>query len=225
MKKVAILFCLIFNSFQLFAQQAIYIAMDSLESVEFNIYEPPYRASMVYQDTLSAKNLTPEELMSSIISASNQDWVNYNTKGGSKFADQKKEEHFEKVGKRERDNNYFELLSKLEFTFYKRKMAIVKFYLHLEDKEKPVAGTAVMEKLEKGKWKVVTEPALTPISMAMMIFKPEVMGNLLSNEPENDTERKILALAYTEPGLDFNKLLQINYTTEEKEALTNPLNW
>ena len=225
MKSVQLLLLTALIAFQVSAQINVKADVDSVSSTQYSIYNPAFKAGMFYSDILEARNTTPEELMISIISADNQAWVDYNTKGGSENTDQKGEAHFERVRNRIREKNYFELLSKTTFLYRQKETAIVKFYLHLEENEKPIAGTTVIEKSDNLQWKVASEPSLTSMAMCIMIFKPIVMQNLLSSSPSNSIEEEILSVAYTESGLDFNKLLQIDYTQEEKTYLTNPLNW
>ncbi|XKX06554.1 hypothetical protein R8G61_04315 [Tenacibaculum maritimum] len=53
-------------------------------------------------------------------------------------------------------------------------MAIVKFYFHQQDKDKPVSGALVMQK-NKDKWKLTSKPYTTSMAMVLMVFKPEIL--------------------------------------------------
>jgi hypothetical protein len=204
----------------------VMIDLDSLSDANYSIYNDGFKAAMIYNDTLEAANETPAKLMSSIISANNQEWVNYNTYGGSEYSDKKSNSHFREVINREKDKNYFELLSKLEFDFKRKRLAIVKFYLHLQDNDLGIAGSRVLVfDQNDNRWKVYQEPDLTSIATVIMIFKKDVLERLLTNNPRNSIESSLLEYAYNSRGLNFNLLLNKNYSEQEKDSLTNPLNW
>lgn len=223
--RIILVLCLFSCWKPVFGQNSLRVDYDSISEVRYIIYSPPFKAKKIFKDTVEAKNNSPEQLMSSIMSATNQAWVNYNTKGGALMADQKDETYFNSVIHSDTSATYSELLSKLEFTYYDRQIAVVKFHLYLEGNNEPLAGSTIMEKVDINSWKVISEPSLTPISMALMIFKKDVIYNLLYNKPENDIEIRVLEDVYTKLGLNFNKLLQYKYTKEDKIHLTNPLNW
>lgn len=200
------------------------IGTNNIENTTYHIYDPPFRAMVIYKDTIEAVNKYPEQLMSSMLSASNQDWVNYNTLGGAIESSKISQEEFDKVKKLSYDKNYFELLSKLEFEVNNDKMAIVKFYLYKEDLDKPVAGATVMQYINN-RWYETSKPYTTSIAMALMIFKVNIMNSLLTGKGRNEMENDLIKKVY-DNGLDFDKLLQQqNLSTEEKEYFTNPLNW
>lgn len=204
--------------------QNIKIDIDSLSNVSLKVYTPEFQAKMIYKDTIEAKNSNPEMLMSSIISADNQPWVDYNTIGGSSESDKKGEKHFLDVKNRNVEKNYFNLLSKLSFDYYGSKWAIVKFYLYLEEKSKPIGGSMVMQNYN-GQWKVTSNSKITPIAMAMMIFGVKPMKNILLISPENEMEKELVKKVYSDKGLDISTLLSQKFDTNEKKYFINPLNW
>lgn len=222
-----ILFCLFQNDL-LYSQSnelgsRVIITSGKFTNSKFYIYSPPFKAKAIYKNQSEAENLFPEQLMSSILSASNQEWVDYNTLGGTKKSDKKNNNHFEEVKKIDINKTFFELYSKLEFNSNAAKMAIVKFY-YVTDSKKPVAGAIVMQK-ENGIWKSTSTSYTTNIAMALMVFKPDIIGRMLKGESINKMEKKILKAVYDENGFSFEKLIKIKLSKEEKEYFTNPLNW
>lgn len=57
-----------------------------LRNCNYKIYKISPSIKMIYEDTIESKNETQEQLMTSIISAKNQEWVNYNSFGGKEKA-------------------------------------------------------------------------------------------------------------------------------------------
>lgn len=224
---ITVLSCLIF-SFS-YSQEKdlgarIMLNANGVSNTSYYVYSPPFIAKAIYSSIKEAKNEFPEQTMSSILSATSQEWVNYNTLGGVENAEIKSVSDFEKTKNINKEKTFFELLSKLEFDANGSKMSIIKFSFHKEGKEKPIAGALVFEKVD-GTWKKTATPYTTNMSMALMVFKPDVMNRLLFKEPMNELEKNIIRNVYDKDGFNFNKLLEQNFTKEEKEYLTNPLNW
>lgn len=145
----------------------IILSTNNVSETNFYVYNPSFKANVIYANINEAKNTYPEELMSSVLSANTQEWVNYNTLGGEKNADKKDKSFFEKIKKYNKEKTYFELQAKLDFIADGNEMAIVKFYFHQQDKEKPVAGALVMQKNGK-KWKLTSKP-YTPASASILL--------------------------------------------------------
>ena len=202
----------------------IMLNTDGVSESSFYVYNPVFEAKAIYKNITQAKNEYPEQLMSSIMSEITQEWVDYNTLGGKEKAEVKDKGYFDRRKKIDKDKNYFELQAKLEFKANGNDMAIMKFYLHQKDKEKPIAGALVLQKTTEG-WKQTSTPYTTNMAMAIMAFKPDVMKRLLSGESINDFEKRIIDAVYGENGFSFSELLKHQLTDEEREALTNPLNW
>ncbi|MFL0094292.1 hypothetical protein [Tenacibaculum maritimum] len=201
----------------------IILNTNNVSETIFYVYKPSFKAKVIYTNINEAKNAYPEELMSSILSANTQEWVNHNTLGGEKSTEKKDKSFLEKIKKYDKEKTYFELQAKLEFIANGNKMAIVKFYFHQQDKDKPVSGALVMQK-NKDKWKLTSKPYTTSMAMVLMVFKPEILKRLLSNSPENEYEKKLLKNIYKD-GFSFDALMKQKLSLEEKEYFTNPLNW
>ncbi|UZO79836.1 hypothetical protein NBT05_12840 [Aquimarina sp. ERC-38] len=221
-----LIFLIFFNS--LFCQKdeignRIILNSGNIKNSKYHVYKPPFKAKAIYKNKNEALNLYPEQLMSSILSASNQEWVDYNTLGGSNESDKKGQEHFNKVKTINIDQKYFELQSKLEFIANNFQMAIVKFYYHQPNK-KPIAGSIVMQKQEDI-WKTTSTPYTTKIAMALMVFKPEIFGRILLGEGINEMEYALINDVTDNNGFSFNKLMKRKLSEIEKNYFTNPLNW
>ena len=72
-------------SIQLFSQkddlkgERTLIKIDNIANeAKYYLYEPSFKAKKYYKSQSEAANTSPEELFMSIISATNQDWINYN---------------------------------------------------------------------------------------------------------------------------------------------------
>ena len=201
----------------------IILSAKNLTESKFYVYEPYFKAKKIYSNFSEVSNASPEELLSSVLSADSQEWVNFNTLGGEEEADIKTKEHFENVKGYDESKTYFELQAKLDFVANGNKMAIVKFYFHEEKREEPMAGALVMQETPKG-WKVTSKPYTTTMAMALMVFKPKVMYRIITNKPINDLEKNLIKKVAKE-GLDFELLLKQKFSEEEKKYFTNPLNW
>lgn len=225
-----ILFILTICIFKLEAQEnvelgtRIILNTNSFSNAAYHEYKPFFKATAIYQNLEEVTNEYPEQLMSSILCASSQDWENYNTLGGEETAEKKSEKEFADLRKINIKKTYFELHSKLTFTVNDSEMAIIKFYLYEEHIDKPVAGALVMKKVE-GRWYKTSTPYTTNLAMILTIFKADVLGRVLNNNPQNSIEQNICDKVLTNRGLDCEKVLTYNYSEEEKVYLSNPLNW
>jgi hypothetical protein len=202
----------------------ILLNTNKLSNATHYVYSPPFIAKAIYSNMEEAKNEFPEQLMSSILSATSQSWVNYNTLESEKNTEIKNASDFEEAKNINKEKTFFELLSKLEFEANGNKIAIIKFYYHKEDKEKPIAGALVFQKNDNI-WKKTSKPYTTNIAMALMVFKPDVMNRILNKKGVNDLEKTIIRNVYDASGFSFDKLLKQSFTEDEKVYLTNPLNW
>ncbi len=227
MKKYKLIFFLLAN-FYCFGQDdmkgRILLNGNSTSIANYYIYNPTFKAKIIFNSINQVKNDYPEELMSSIISASSQEWEDMNTLGGALESDKKTESEFLKVTKLDKNLTYFELLAKLEFVANGSEMAVIKFNLHQEKQEKPIVGCLVLQK-ENGKWKKTSKPSTTNISTVLLVFKGDVLGRIIKNKGINEIENKIIKLVYDNDGVNFDLFLNLELTSEEKEYLTNPLNW
>jgi hypothetical protein len=161
-----------------------------INNVSYYVYDPPFLAKPIFNQLEDVKNNYPEKLMESIISASDQNWVNYNNLNISEIKDNA---FFEKVKKQDKDKNYFELLSKLEFEANNSQMTIIKFNLYIDEKKDslPLVGTYVCQKVD-GIWKRVSTPFTTRLAMVMLVFKQDILKRLLVGKYNNTTEESLV---------------------------------
>lgn len=83
---------------------------------EFNFYKYELGFKVKATKNFKAiKNETPEGLMQSIISCSNEEWNAYNTLGGKDNAQKNDEEYYNDVKRMDKNKNYLEFANKIEF--------------------------------------------------------------------------------------------------------------
>ena len=172
--------------------------------VSFYAYEPRLKIEADYKKMGEAVNEYPEQLVQSILSASNQEWVYYNTLGGEEKANKKEQSHFDRIKSMVRDKNYFELVHKLSIDVGGIPTAIIKIFTHLEDS--PVlSGAFVMQKVD-GRWQKTSHPALSTLSIIVMRMKTEVLEGIVLRDSEDPDIMAISERVNTDSGLDLNAL-------------------
>lgn len=183
MKKINFLLLLtIITSSLVRSQEDANLILSYPEESEISFYEYPKNtfAKAIYKKKENVTNEYPEQLLESILSATDQEWVNYNTLGGAEKASEKKQSHFDKVKSMNKDKNYFELIHKLKLNIGGVPTVIIKFFTHFEDTE-VLSGAAVMQ-LNDGRWQKTSHPSLSTLSIIVMRMKTEVLkGIVLQN--------------------------------------------
>jgi hypothetical protein len=154
----------------------------SMQNLVFSKYEPAYKAKMLYKSQSEAKNETPESLVSSIISASSQDWVDYNTLGGSEKSRKIDKEALKRATTADREKVYFELTSKMNFRANGSEMCIIKFFIHSDGLPKPFSGTYLFQK-NGSRWYHTATPWATNLMIMMMSFDDSKLATLLKGKP------------------------------------------
>jgi len=144
-----------------------------LSDSTFHIYEPPYKAMWTYREMSEAKNLTPEELLTSIASESNQEWVDYNNAKGKSHTVSKKQFEFRR--NRSHEKNYFELAHKFKFSLNGVETVIVKYWF-IDDGKKNGSTTLQAQKID-GKW--VSSPVVGLDKLSLVIDKLD--SNILAS--------------------------------------------
>ncbi len=172
--------------------------------ISFFQYPEGTNAYAIYNSQAETTNMYPEQLLESIISATNQDWVDYNTLGGAEKASKKKQSHFDKVKTMDKANNYFELAHKLTLEVGGVSTAIIKFFTHFQETE-TLSGVSVMQFVD-GRWQKTSQTSLSTLSIVVMRMKPEVLkGIVLLNS--DDPNIKALAERVSRDGvLDLSLL-------------------
>ena len=176
------------------------------EESEISFFQYPERtfAKAIYKSQAEATNVYPEQLLESIISATNQEWVNYNTLGGAEKASQKKQSHFDKIMTMDKDKNYFELAHKLTFDVGGVPTAIIKFFTYFEGTD-VLSGAAVMQFVD-GRWQKTSHPSLSTLSIIVMRMKSEVLEGIVLQNSDDPNIMAIAERVSTEAGLDLSLL-------------------
>ncbi len=170
-------------------QQDANLILSYPEESEISFFKYPKEtfAKAIYKSQVDVINKYPEQLLESIISAINQEWVNYNTLGGAEKASEKKQSHFDKIKSMNRNKNYFELAHKLTFNVGGIPTTIIKFFTHFEDTE-VLSGATVMQFVD-GRWQKTSHPSLSTLSIIVMRMKSNVLeGIVLQNSNDANVQ-------------------------------------
>ncbi len=202
---------LILVSFICFSQNQSNIRLGVSEQNNLSFYEyvPRLKIKATMNSMADTKNQYPEELMTSILSATNQKWVNYNN---IKEGKPKPPSHFEKIRTMNKEENYFELHHKLSLKLGGIPTTLIKFYFHQENQQ-PVSGCYVMQKSE-GRWKRTANVNLSLLSIIIMRLKSNVLEGIIL---ENSKDEYIMDLR--DKVTDNNGMLDI------KSLETEFLSW
>lgn len=84
-----------------------YFAQKQQSQLLYHSYDPPLRITADYNSLTEALNLFPEQLIQSVLSASNQEWIDYNTLGGEEKSTKKDQAYFYRIATMNKDSNYF----------------------------------------------------------------------------------------------------------------------
>ena len=140
-------------------QQDANLTLSYPEESEISFFEYPEKtlAKAIYESQSEVTNKYPEQLMESILSATNQEWVNYNILGGAEKASEKEQSHFDRIKSMNKNKNYFELTHKLTFDVGGIPTSIIKFFTHFEETD-VLSGAAVMQ-FVNGRWQKTWLPS------------------------------------------------------------------
>lgn len=177
-----------------------------LSNVSFYVYTPPFSAKAIYKDTAEATNKFPEQLMSSVISATSQQWIYYNTLNGKEKAEKKEQKYFDYIKYMDKDKNYFELRSKLSFSLNSSYFTIIKFYFHIQELPKTQTGAYVMQQVN-GRWYLTSNSNTSDIALMVMRFQEEKLLYLLKAKPIGDKLMDdLIKLVAKNESIDFTLL-------------------
>jgi hypothetical protein len=177
-----------------------------MNNASFYIYNPPFSAKAIYADTTKALNQFPEQLMSSIISVTSQQWVNYNTLGGKEKAEKKSQKYFDFIRSMDKDKNYFELRSKMTFSLGTSEFSIIKFYFHTQELPTAQSGAYVMQKVNN-KWYSTSTPNTSDLSLMIMRFQEEKLLTILTGKANgNPLNDDLIAKISTSGSIDLTLL-------------------
>ncbi|MFK8298135.1 hypothetical protein ACI76O_08730 [Capnocytophaga cynodegmi] len=216
---ITILFLL---SIKTIAQQLypnLVLGYEQQTSVSFD----DYAQKKIYREYSSfeqAKMDTPENLMKSILSATNQQWYNANIWNGENVAKIQSQEYFDKITDATYEDLYIVLEHKLSFELNGIPTCIIKFFFHSKN-EKPLSGAYVFQKRGE-RWYRTSNASTSGLSIIVMRFKTQVLNDIVDGNSKNIEIQRLIQRIYVNNVLSFPKLEKEFYdwyTPKEKKQL------
>lgn len=149
------------------------------------------------------KNDTPENLIKSILSATTQEWVDYNTMGASLKSSKRNADYFTKIKQMDRDKNYIQLVHKVVFQIGGVPTEIIKFYFKQEN-SKITSGCYVLQKIDN-RWYKVSNSTTANLTILIMRLKTDVLLELFSGKISNPKLKEVYNKIYSGKVLDLRK--------------------
>ncbi|MDO4729516.1 MAG: hypothetical protein Q4B43_11005 [Bacteroidota bacterium] len=184
-----------------------------------------YAQKRIYREYTSieqAKMDSPENLMKSILSATNQQWYNANIWNGENVAKIQSQEYFDKIMNASHEELFIVLEHKLSFELNGVPTCIIKFFFHSKT-EKPLSGAYVFQKRGE-RWYRTSNVSTSGLSIIVMRLKTEVLNDIVNGNSKNAEIQKLIQRVYVNNVLSFPKLEKEFYdwyTPEEKRQLLN----
>lgn len=208
-KIVAIVFLvlLIFSFSELLAQKGsrINLSNGSINTSKLVVYKEGYVIKSIDRKITEVLNNCPEQLLQSVLSASSQEWIDYNTYGGNTNSDKKSEKHFNAVKSMNRDSTYFEPNHSFYYEIGGVTYCIVKYYIHLGYSKNPVSAVICMLE-DRGRWYVVKNIVSGPITMMFMRFKTDKLSDLFFNPEKDEMLNALYKKVAVNNKIDIDKL-------------------
>lgn len=195
---------------QSFAQSTTRILASSgkVTSYKYSLYNPPNIIKPIYNRLDEVKNNTIEELMASVLCATSQDWVNYNTLGGVKNAITKTKEDFEQAKNRDKEKTSMELISRLNLVSNGQNFTIVRFRLHIEQAPKGVTGAYQLQMVEN-RWYQTSRSDLSNLALMTMFIKTDIMQDIIAGKPtRKPMTDELINKVYDKNGLNVETLFK-----------------
>lgn len=146
-------------------------------------------------------NSTPEDLMSSILSASTLDWYNYNREEKK----EKTSQEFNYIKEISADKYFFELLYKITFEANGFEYAVIKYHLH--NNEKIIGFAESMKKIE-GKWVTTSESEISKLLFFMIMIDTDYINSIFKKKETKNKALNLIIFNNTKEGnLSLNSLL------------------
>lgn len=229
LKTIALYLALFLNTGVLEAQTRILLATNSIKFNSYVTYKDTiFRILPKYKSLREVDNKSVENMMASILCESSQEWVNFNTLGGTKKAMIKKAEDFQKIKNRDNAKTHMGICSKMDFDILGQSVSILKFKLFIEQAPQGVTGAYQLQKVGN-RWYKTSRTDLSNIALMMMFIKPHVFSDLLAGKPKNQKEfDALLTKVYENKGLNFEKLyneFSLWENDKEKTALFTEPAW
>lgn len=167
------------------------------------------------------KNDSPENLLKSILSATSQEWIDYNTLGGSLKSNKRKEDYFKRIKQMDKDKNYIKLIHKVSFIIDNVPTEIIKFYFKQEN-AKEVSGCYVLQKVNN-RWYKSSNSTTSTLSIIIMRMRTDILVELISGKTSNPKIKEVYNAIYSNGFIDLSKLENVFFSwytpTKENEML------
>ncbi|KQO32769.1 hypothetical protein ASF10_20145 [Flavobacterium sp. Leaf82] len=210
-KSIIVLVLLIVFCKKTYAQNDpnLILGKEDESELSFHVYD----SLIIKKDYLKleeVKNDTPENLMRSILSASSQEWIDYNTLGGSIKSSKRKEDYFVKIKQMSIDKNYIKLIHKVSLLINNTPTEIIKFYFKQEN-TKDVSGCYVLQKVND-RWYKVSNNTTSNLSIIVMRLKTNVLIELFSGKTSNILTKELYNAINSGGYMDLSKLENIFFS-------------
>ncbi len=194
----------------------VILSSGSVNNYQYELFSTKKTINPIYTDLSQVKNESIERLMSSILCANNQAWVNFNTLGGAKNAEQKTPTDFDRISNRNNEKTYFELISKLSFESAGQYLTIIKFRLYLEQYPKGISGAYQLQKVGD-RWFKISRSDLSNMALMMVFFKADILRDIIAGKKTTKLlTDELIAKVYDQNGLDIQKLYK-EFTSWEND--------
>jgi hypothetical protein len=204
-KQIVVLILIIVFCKKAYAQKDsnLSLGIEQESELSFQVYDS-LLIKKEYVNLEEVKNDTPENLMKSILSANSQEWVDYNTLGGSAKSTKRKEDYFVKIKQMNIDKNYIKLIHKVSFFINNTPTEIIKFYFKQEN-AKEVSGCYVLQKIDN-RWYKVSNTTTSNLSIIIMRLKTEILIELFSGKASNVLTKELYNTINSNGYIDLSKL-------------------
>nr|WP_294931177.1 hypothetical protein [uncultured Flavobacterium sp.] len=210
-KQIIILILLIIFCKKVYAQNDsnLNLGIEQESELSFQVYDSLI-IKKEYVKLEEVKNDTPENLMKSILSANSQEWIDYNTLGGSSRSTKRKEDYFVKIKQMSINKNYIKLIHKVSFFINNTPTEIIKFYFKQEN-AKEVSGCYVLQKVDN-RWYKVSNTTTSNLSIIIMRLKTDILIELFSGKTSNVLTKELYDTINLNGYIDLSKLESIFFS-------------
>ncbi len=169
------------------------------------------------------KNSTPEELISSSLSATNLHWFNFNREDKKK----KSSQDFNYIKNVNSDLYFAELLFKIEFEANGKEYAIVKYHLH--DNNKSELGFAEVMTKKDGRWYTISESEVSQLLFFMIMIDVKYINQIFNDgySDNSDLNKILVDNKSNDDSIDINNVLfllekELSNDNENIKAILDP---
>lgn len=213
MKKNVLLFSLIILLYNKVYSQKDYQNLILGKEEETELFVQVYDSLIIKKDYVKleeAKNDTPENLLKSIFSATTQEWIDYNTLGGSSKSNKRKEDYFKRIKQMDKDKNYIKLIHKVSFIIDNIPTEIIKFYFKQEN-TKEVSGCYVLQKVNN-RWYKASSSTTSNLSIIIMRIRTDALIGLFLGKTSNSKIKEVYNEIYSKGFIDLSKLENVFFS-------------